>query len=123
MTIKIGANVGILKKAMLFAALCAAAALPMAAEAKTYTTLEWIQGKTDAYIKSGYTPKSSDKIEVTLSFNSTSSTYGIFCARGSQTTTTSFTMFLISQTLRIDHGNGTGAQTTSTMNSPKKKII
>ena len=114
MTIKIGANVGILKKAMLFAALCAAAALPMAAEAKTYTTLDWIQGKTDAYIKSGYTPKSSDKIEVTLSFNSTSSTYGIFCARGSQTTTTSFTMFLVSQTLRIDHGNGTVAQTTST---------
>ena len=114
MTIKIGANVGILKKAMLFAALCAAAALPMAAGAKTYTTLDWILGQSGAYIKSGYTPKSTDKIEVTLSFNSTSSTYGIFCARGNDTKTTSFTMFLVSQKLRIDHGNGTVAQTTST---------
>ena len=115
MTIKIGANVGILKKAMLFAALCAAAALPMAVEAKTYTTLDWIRGQSGAYIKSGYTPKSTDKIEVTLSFNNTSSTYGIFCARGNTTSKDSFTLFLLlSQYLRIDHGNGSVAQKTST---------
>ena len=107
-------NVGILKKAMLIAALCAAAALPMAAGAKTYTTLDWIRGQSGAYIKSGYTPKSTDKIEVTLSFVNTSATYGIFCARGNTTSTASFTMFLVSQKIRIDHGNGTGAQTTST---------
>lgn len=95
-------------------AVLAASMVPMAAEAKAYTTLDWIRGQSGAYIKSGYTPKSTDKIEVTLLFVDTSTTYGIFCARGSQTTTTSFTMFLVNQKLRIDHGNGTEAQTTST---------
>lgn len=100
-------------------ALCAAAAaiattIPMSAEAKTYTTLDWIQGKSNAYLKSGYTPKSTDKIEMTLSFNDKSNAYGIFCARGSTTQTTSFTLFLFNQKFRIDHGNTSAAQVTST---------
>ena len=96
------------------ALLAAAAMLPMAAVAKTYTTLDWIQGKANAYIKSGYTPKSTDKIEVTLSLNDKSNTYGIFCARGNPNTKDSFTLLLLSQKLRIDHGNTTTAQVTST---------
>ena len=76
-------NVSGVGKLTLLAVLCATAMLPMAVKAKTCTTLDWIQGKSNAYIKSGYTPASTDKIEVTLSFANTSATYGIFCARGS----------------------------------------
>ena len=98
----------------LCALLVSAAMLPMAAVAKTYTTLDWIQGEANAYIRSGYTPKSTDKIEVTLSFVNHHSTYGIFCARGNTTSKDSFTLFLVSQKFRIDHGNTTAAQVTST---------
>ncbi|MBQ6329036.1 MAG: hypothetical protein IJI35_08495 [Kiritimatiellae bacterium] len=107
-------NVSGVGRLTLIAVLCATTILPMAVKAKTCTTLDWIQGKSNAYIKSGYTPASTDKIEVTLSFADTSSTYGILCARGSTTSKDSFTMFLFSQKLRIDHGNGAASQVTST---------
>ncbi len=86
----------------------------------SYAQLEYIQSTGAQYIKSGYTPSSTDKIEVTLSFNTgtTGNTQGIFCSRGSSTTKDSYTLFLFSSKFRIDHGNGSSAQVSASGLAP-----
>lgn len=76
-----------------------------------YERLEWIETDAYTYIKTGYTPKSSDSIYAHVrSPGSSGGTYAIFCARGaSGESVNPYTALSIGGKFRFDYG-ATGTQ-------------
>lgn len=70
-----------------------------------YTELEYIQSSGTQWINTGFTPKSTTRIKMSVKFLGGTTTSALFGARGSSsgTDTKSFTFFLVSQKPRSDY--------------------
>ena len=92
--------------------LCAdAAALPA-----EYIQLEYIEGTGTQWINTGYTPASTDTIEVEVQFTSVGSNQAFWCARKGGTDGT-FTFFWLTSGLRFDYNTAQNAIATSTFSA------
>jgi hypothetical protein len=95
----------------IFAA-CACAALALCADAAAlpagYAPLEYIQGSGAQWINTGYTPQSTDTIEMEMEFASTGSNQAFWCARKDGSVGT-FTFFWLTGGLRFDYNKAQNA--------------
>ena len=109
-------------------ALCAARGWAAGTLPAGYTEVEYIQGNgSDTRIVTDYTPQpNTDKIEAVVSFPTLDKTMTIWCARGSSTTTASWTMFMINDSgykLRLDYGSVNNKYFAPTLSANTKYMV
>jgi len=80
-----------------------------------YVPIAYVQSDgVGQWINTGYTPASTDKIEMKIRFLKKDATQCLFCSRGTTTTTNTYTSFVLSNQFRFDHStNGTGSSVGS----------
>ena len=102
------------KNVVAIAALCAA--VPSFADGLPagYTQVPFIKANGNCQVRTGLTPASTDKVEMTWRPTRTNVTENLWCSRtGSKSTSAQFTAFQISQAIRIDRNEGAAGQKTS----------
>ena len=101
----------------------AAVAASLALSANAQKFVEYIEtdgnGNTPGeYIVLDYVPTSSSVVEAEVLLKSTAQTHTIFCARGSQTTERTFTLFYVSNSgFRWDYNRTDGQKTSISPNT------
>ena len=80
-----------------------------------YQPVEYISSSGAQWINTGFTPACTDRIEIKLNFNNKTGTQCLWCSRGTTTSTSTFTSFMISgNLLRFDrNGNTNGGNKLS----------
>lgn len=73
-----------------------------------YTLVDRITG-SEAFIKTGYVPAATDRLELKASLSDVSGTYGLFCSRKSNTSEM-FAALLTGSNVRCDFNSGSGEQ-------------
>ena len=109
-------------------ALGAASAYAAGALPAGYTEIEYIQGNgSNARIVTDYVPTpNNDKIEAVVSFPTLDKTMTIWCARGSSTSTATWTMFMLNDggyKLRFDYGSNTTKYFSPTLSADTKYTV
>ena len=75
-----------------------------------YVPLDWVEANGSQWVFTDYTPLCTDRFEISVQLKDSTATQCFFCSRGINTTTATFTSFLINGTsLRFDYGLNTGA--------------
>ena len=73
-----------------------------------YQPVEYISSSGAQWLNTGFTPACTDRIEMKLNFNNKNGTQCLWCSRGTATTTSTFTAFMISgNLLRFDRNTNT----------------
>ena len=93
-----------------------------------YTEIEFIKGNgSNARIVTDYVPTpNADKIEAVVSFPTLDKAMTIWCARGSSTTTASWTMFMLNDSgykLRLDYGSVNNKYFAPTLSANTKYMV
>ena len=61
-----------------------------------YVPVEWIKANGKQWIYTEYVPKCTDKVEIKIKTDTVGTTHGLWCSRGTTTSTATFTGFLSS---------------------------
>ena len=73
-----------------------------------YQPVEYISSSGAQWLNTGFTPACTDRIEMKLNFNNKTDTQCLWCSRGTSTSTSTFTCFMISgNKLRFDRNTNT----------------
>ena len=92
-----------------------------------YTEIEYIQGSGGSRLVTGYTPTpNADKIEAVVAFPTLDQTMTIWCARGSSTSTKSWTMFMLNNSgykLRLDYNSTVDKYFSPTVSKDTKYTV
>ncbi|MBR1747988.1 MAG: InlB B-repeat-containing protein, partial [Clostridia bacterium] len=73
-----------------------------------YRQVEYIQGSGSAYVLTDYTPNHNTSVRMVATPTTVSGNQNFWCARGSSTSTATFTLFAINNTARFDYNNSIG---------------
>ena len=74
-----------------------------------YTVVDRIISSSDAFIKTGYVPDATDRLELKASLSDTTTTYGLFCSRKTSTSEM-FAALFTTGGVRFDFNAGSGEQ-------------